>query len=358
MGKLYSWTSPAGRPFFVRAAASTLEGDRYRIYTARDGSTVEESLRALAVTLAVGLPLGVVLALAGGYFLAGRMLSPLAVMAEKAARISAEDLSERLPVENPHDEVGRLARVFNETLARLEESFDRLRRFTADASHELRTPLTALKSVGEVGVREGRDPAHYRDVIGSMLEEVDRLARLVDALLVLTRADTGRAVSGRESVDLGDLARDVAECLRALADDRKQDLTVETEEGAAVTVKGDRAALRSVVMNLIDNAVKYTPEGGHIHVAVRPGPDGTAFLEVSDDGPGIPSDLHDRIFDRFFRVGKPPAVGRGGAGLGLSIARRIVEAQEGRIEVESAPGRGSTFRVRLPVAPRNDKEGT
>ena len=245
------------------------------------------------------------------------------------------------------DEFGRLAAVFNETLGRLEESFDRLRRFTADASHELRTPLTALKSVGEVGVREGRDPEQYRDVIGSMLEEADRLAQLVDALLVLTRADRGSVPVDGGPVDLGALAEDVADCLRVLADDKKQELSV--ERGApGVVVKGDRSALRSVVMNLLDNAVKYTPEGGRIRIAVRRDPDGTAVLEVTDDGPGIPPELHGKVFDRFFRVERESRGRRDGAGLGLSIALRIVERHHGTIEVESAPGRGSTFRVRLP----------
>src|SRR5262249_9366571 len=160
--------------------------------------------------LLLGLPLGVAAAGLGGYSLARRALAPVDNMAERARLITAERLKERLPVDNPEDELGRLATVFNETLTRLEPSFEQMRRFTAHASHELRTPLTAMRSVGEVGLRGKRDEPAYREIIGSMLEEVDRLSHLVDRLLTMSRADTGVAALSTETVNLCELAEEVA----------------------------------------------------------------------------------------------------------------------------------------------------
>src|SRR5436309_936874 len=177
-----SWTSSEGRRYRVQTAS----GPSSEIAVAIEETSLRRTLRTLAVILIMGVPCAVGLALAGGYVLAGRVLSPIGTMADKARKITAESLGERLPVENPEDEFGRLATVFNDTLSRLNDSFARLRRFTADASHELRTPLTAMRSVGEVALQRSLDRAAYRDVIGSMLEEVDRLTRLVESLLTLT----------------------------------------------------------------------------------------------------------------------------------------------------------------------------
>jgi len=197
------WKSPLGRRFRLKAASLHVQDDSYFMAIAQDAEPIHDSLRILSLTLIISAPCMLVLAVIGGYLLAGRVLSPIGAMASKAQEITAERLSERLPVDNPNDEFGRLAMVFNETLARLQDSFDRLRRFTADASHELRTPLTALRSVGEVGLREQLDQAAHRDVIGSMLEEADRLASLIDNLLMLTRADSGRIIPNPEPVNLG-----------------------------------------------------------------------------------------------------------------------------------------------------------
>ena len=174
----------------------------------------------------MGIPFAVGLAIAGGYFLAGRVLAPVGAMADKAREITAESLAERLPVDNAEDEFGRLATVFNDTLSRLQDAFERLRRFTADASHELRTPLTAMRSVGEVALRNTLDAGAYRDVIGSMLEEVDRLTRLVESLLTLTRANSGKVQLAPEALDLGALAGNVIDQLRVLADEKQQELTL------------------------------------------------------------------------------------------------------------------------------------
>lgn len=318
----------------------------FRISVAYDATPARSAVGTLGLALLVGIPLAGGAALGGGYLLAGRLLSPVGAMAERAREITADRLSERLPVANPADEFGRLATVFNHTLARLQDSFDRLRRFTADASHELRTPLTALRSVGEVALQQGKDAAFYRDVIGSMLEEVDRLSRLVDSLLFLTRADAGAIKPARERVILGDFARETAELLRVLAEEKQQTLHVEAEDG--IVVRADSGLLRQGLMNLIDNAIKYTPAQGRIGVKVGRAPDGQAQIEVKDSGPGIPEAARERLFERFYRPDPDRSRDDGGAGLGLSIARWAVEANEGRLEFRPRKEAGSSFVIVLP----------
>jgi signal transduction histidine kinase len=257
--------------------------------------------------------------------------------------ISAERLTDRLPVHNPDDELGRLASVFNETLARLQTSFEQMRQFTANVSHELRTPLTAIRSVGEVGLRGHRDETVYRGIIGSMLEEADRLASLVDRLLTLSRAETGQAAPlARQPLDLRALAEDVVGHLSVLAEEKRQTIGV---EGAEATGVADRLVLRQAVINLVDNAIKYSPVGGQIQVRVAQTPK-DALIDIVDSGPGIPAEARGRIFDRFYRVedGGPTH----GAGLGLSIAKGAVEANGGRLTLETSGATGSTFRIAIP----------
>jgi heavy metal sensor kinase len=265
-------------------------------------------------------------------------------MAEHAKRINAENLSERLPVAGPGDELGQLAVVFNDTFARLERSFNEMRRFTADASHELRTPLTAIRSVGEVGLRGPKEAAAYRDIIGSMLEEVDRLTRLVDSLLTLSRQDAGQVVLNRERVDLVELGREVTAHLGTLAEEKGQRISVEGQ--APVYVMADVLVLRQAVINLVDNAIKYSPEGESIRIRVDDGR--TPQVEVTDRGPGIALEHRDRVFERFYRADHARSRSLGGCGLGLSIARWAVEAHGGHIDLESREGEGSTFRIVLP----------
>jgi signal transduction histidine kinase len=267
------------------------------------------------------------------------------LMAERARAITAESLTERLPVGNPEDELGRLATVFNETLTRLEASFDQMKRFTSHASHELRTPLTAIRSVGEVGLRQRRDESGYRDVIGSMLEEADRLAQLVDRLLILSRIEFGPRDLSSDIVDLSALAEEAAGHLGVLAEEKQQ--TIEVHASRRPLWSGDRTLLRQALLNLVDNAIKYTPERGRITVRVESGGN-RSMIEVADTGPGIPRNLQTRVFDRFYRVDESRAQGGGGAGLGLSIARWAVEACGGRLTLERAGSGGSTFRITLP----------
>ncbi len=313
------------------------------IQVARSEAEMREELRNLAVILALGLPLAVTVAGLGGYVLARRALAPIERMTERARTITAERLGDRLPADNPDDEMGRLALVFNETLARLETSFDQMRRFTADVSHELRTPLTAIRSVGEVGLRGHRDESAYRGIIGSMLEEADRLASLVDRLLTLSRAETREAKLSREPVDLRELAEDVAGHLGVLAEEKGQTMTVEPL-GAPVAL-ADRGVLRQALINLVDNAIKFTPAGGSIRIRISETPADARF-DVIDSGPGIGDEPRIRIFDRFYRGDGVDAVG---TGLGLSIARGAVEANGGRLTLEQTGPDGSTFRISVPT---------
>ena len=306
---------------------------------------MRQELRELLLVLLLGLPLSVVAAGLGGYWLARGALSPVNRMAERARAITAERLGERLPVDNPADELGRLALVFNGTLSRLESSFEQMRRFTSDVSHELRTPLTAIRSVGEIGLREPRDEAAYREIIGSMLEDSHRLSGLVERLLALSRADTGGVKLSPEAIDLGELAENVTTHLAVLAEEKQQSVTVD-RVGAPWCI-GDRLVLRQALINLVDNAIKYAPAGGRIRVRVADEADG-ATLEVSDTGPGILPERQHRIFDRFYRGAHDHSGESTGVGLGLAIAKWAVEANLGTLSYEPAEGGGAAFRITLP----------
>jgi heavy metal sensor kinase len=305
---------------------------------------MRRELGELTLFLVLGLPFGVIAAGLGGYALARGALAPVNRMAERARSITAARLDDRLPVDNPRDELGRLAVVFNQTLERLEGSFEQMRRFTADVSHELRTPLTSIRTVGEVALRDHRSADAYRGVIGSMLEEVDRLTCLVERLLTLSRASSGPAHLQVEPVDLRELADEVAGHLSVLAEENGQSIVVQP---APVTVccEGDRLMLRQAVINLVDNAVKYSPSAAEIQVRVSAS-DSAAALEVCDNGPGIAPERAERIFDRFYRAAS--GTDRGGMGLGLSIAKCAVEANRGELSWHPRPGGGSIFRVVLP----------
>ena len=313
-------------------------------------SRSEDRLRAqlweILVVLVLGLPLVVALAGLGGYTLARRALTPIDHLASEAQRITAERLHERLSVPNQHDEIGRLAAVINNTFARLESSFDQLRRFTADASHELRTPLSVIRGIGEMGLKETRTPAEYKEALGSMLEEVDRLTTLVDTLLRLSHGDAGTVHLTPESVDLGQLARDVVSSLGILAEERSQRVRIDAADPIFVTA--DRLVLREAITNVVDNAIKYSPRGATVDIRVY-SESGRAIVAVADDGPGIAPEHRERIFDRFFRVDEARSRDRGGTGLGLAIARWAVAANSGQISVESRPNGGSVFRIVLPL---------
>jgi heavy metal sensor kinase len=327
--------------------AHTVAGAPFIVRVTRSDGRVRHELNELLAGLGLGLPIAMVCAGLGGYHLARRALRPVEGMIAQARSIEADELRARLQVHNPNDELGHLATVFNDLLARIEEAFDRLQRFTADASHELRTPLTAIRSVGEVGLREARDAATYREVIGSMLEEADRLTRLVDSLLFLSRADSATTAVRREPVLLERLAREVTAHLSVLAEERDQSFV--HEGGPGVEVEADPVLLREALINIVDNAIKYGPTGSPIRIRVERTAN-WGVIAVADRGPGVPAEHLERIFDRFFRVDQSRSRNGGGAGLGLAIAKWAVEIHGGHIALHTGPGEGAEFRMHLPVS--------
>jgi heavy metal sensor kinase len=320
---------------------------QWMIRVMRIHEPVADALGALSLILIVATPVVLVLLVLTGYSLTRRWLLPLDQMAEEARGISAADLSRRLPVVNPHDELGRLAAVFNTTLDRLETSFDALDRFVADASHELRTPLTTQRSVGEVGLRRSRTVEEYREIIGSMLEESQRLQLLVQRLLELATAEGGTPNVHRSAIRLDEYVAACVNELGILAEYRQQRIVLENEP---CVVETDPVIFRQALQNLVDNAIKYSPDQSLILVTVR-NKDGVADISVADEGPGIDSENRARLAERFFRPDRGRNRDSGGHGLGLSITKAYMRVLGGSLEYEQRNPGGSIFRLRLPAAP-------
>jgi two-component system, OmpR family, heavy metal sensor histidine kinase CusS len=322
-----------GGPLVLQIAASS-EGD-------------DEELRELMAALAIAGPLALALAIGGGYLLARKALAPVDRMAAEADQITATRLDRRLEVPNPGDELGRLAGTLNGMMARLERSFEEIRRFTADAAHELRTPLAVMRNAVEVALRSPRDPEDYRRVLGDVLEEIERLTRLAEQLLFLCREDAGLVPLALRQVRLEGLVRETTEHMMAVAD--AKGVMLSCGALAPVTIRGDLDQIRRLLFNLLDNAIKFTPAGGT--VGVRLGlSDGLARVEIADTGAGIAAEHLPHVFERFYRVDPARASEAEGVGLGLSICRSIAEAHGGEIRVESAAGRGTRAILTFPAS--------
>jgi len=308
---------------------------------------MDHTLGRYLQTLLVLVPLGLVLAAAGGAMTARVALRRVDEMTRTTRRITAEDLSQRIAVRGTGDELDRLAETLNGMLTRLESTVIQLRRFTADAAHELRTPLTVLKGGIEVALRAQRSGEEYRAVLASSLEEVERVSRLAEDLLLLSRLTAG-VEEERTRVDLEPIVLEVLDVGSRLARDTGVSLRLAEAEPAIVI--GQPRSLWRALLNLVDNAVKYTPAGGKVELTLTRR-DGRAELSVQDTGPGIEPAQLQRIFQPFVRLDEARARVQGGAGLGLAIARSIVVAHGGVLDVESTPGSGSRFIIRLPLAP-------
>jgi heavy metal sensor kinase len=287
----------------------------------------------------------VLVTIGGGYLLVGRALAPVDQIAGKASEISQHNLGERLPVARTADEIERLSLSLNHMIGRLEDAFLNSKRFIADASHELRTPLTTMRAELESMVADGRLTPELRETLGSVLEEVERLVEIVEGLVAISRLDAGEAQAEWLQFDLAELVGTTADQMGLLAEDKGIAVTRETRPG--ILVEGDRSRLKQVVVNLLDNAIKYTPEKGAVKLRVL-AENGHAVLEVSDTGIGIPPEALPHVFDRFFRVDKARTRNPGGAGLGLSIVKSICTAHGATVEAHSSP-KGSVFRVTLPI---------
>ncbi|HWD18051.1 MAG TPA: HAMP domain-containing sensor histidine kinase [Verrucomicrobiae bacterium] len=330
-------------------AARTYQSPGGRSYILESGGPmqpIEITLRRLLLLLVLGVPLVAGIAILGGYFLLRRALGPVVRIAQSAEQITLHNLNERLPLTDTGDELEQLSLALNRMIDRLREAFEQNRRFLADASHELRTPLTALRGELE-SVLPDAQPAPVRDRIGSALEEVDRLAKIVETLFAISRLEAGEAQREWARFDLAQLATGTAEQMALLADDKG--VAVECDAAPGVNVEGDQARIKQVVVNLLDNAIKYTPAGGSIRLRVH-ALGQKAVMEVIDTGIGIPATALPHVFERFFRVDEARSRQVDGAGLGLAIVKSICAAHGGLVEVDSAEQRGSRFRVELPLA--------
>jgi heavy metal sensor kinase len=309
---------------------------------------VDGSVHRLLVLLLAAGPAVLGAAALVGWWLARKALSPVARMTDQASSIGIDRLDERIAVPQVDDELGRLAHTLNAMLTRLEEGVREKRRFVADASHELRTPLAIMRSELEVSLRSGGLPPEAREILVSTAEEADRMSRIVENMLTLARIDEGRLQLLAAPVDLEELARSVVDSVRPLAERKGLRLRV---RGGMAWVRADRERLHQAVANLVENAVKYTQPGGSVEVMVWRD-SGEAGVTVTDTGPGIPPTALPRIFDRFVRLDPSRSREAGGSGLGLSICREIVKAHGGRVWAESEPGKGSSFSIAIPTAPR------
>jgi heavy metal sensor kinase len=322
-------------------------GASYLVEVGTSSQPVDRMLRRLVFLFGLALPVVLVVVAGGGYLLIRRALRPVDLMTVKAELISHHNLDERLPVARSGDELEHLAEALNNMIGRLQDMLSHSKRFLADASHELRTPLAVVRGELEGLAQDSRLPGDLVERVGSLLEEAERLSKIVERLFALSLLDAGEAQAEWVRFDLARMAVGTAEQMELLAEDKRISLTSAADQ--PVEVEGDLARLKQVVVNLLDNAIKYTPEGGSVRLGVS-SLDGKAVVEVTDTGIGIPPEALPHVFERFYRVDQSRSRQPDGAGLGLAIIMSICKAHGGEIEAESAVGRGSTFRVRLPLS--------
>jgi two-component system, OmpR family, heavy metal sensor histidine kinase CusS len=336
-----------GSPLRLLTARVEIEGRPYTVQLATALGGFYAVLHRLAWLTLWSIPAVLLLATAGGYWISRRALAPVDQLTHTARSISAHNLSQRLTVPQTGDELQRLAETLNEMMARLNAAFKRIVQFTADASHELRTPVALVRTTAEVALQKSRDASAYEGALRDILAEAERTSVLIEDLMTLARADSGAETLQFSEVDLGRSVREACSQGSTLAGPRDIEFgwQIPPEE---MHVKGDPDALRRLFLILIDNALKYTPAGGRVSVSLAR-LDGFGVGEVRDSGMGIAAEDLPNIFERFYRADKAHSHDMGGAGLGLSIARWIVEAHHAEIQVESSPGQGSLFRVRIPV---------
>lgn len=309
---------------------------------------VRETLRNLRIFLFTAVPSVLVLATLFARFLARRALKPISKIIQTARDIGqGQELSQRIPVFKVKDELGQLALTFNEMMDRLERSFALMRQFSSDASHELRTPLTVLKGQNELILSKQRDPKEYQEVIISNLEEINYMSKVLEDLFVLSRSDENQIQLNCKPMDLRDLVEEVCRHAEVLAEDKNITIIIAFLE--SVEINGDEVRLRQMIWNIMHNGIKYTQSGGELKVSLLE-ESGFALLSIQDTGIGIPEKDLPSIFDRFYRVDKARSRDEGGSGLGLSICKHITEAHKGNIEVESKPGVGTRFKIRIPVS--------
>jgi heavy metal sensor kinase len=324
---------------------------RYVFLVANPLQDQEKALGQARQAFYIAIPLALLLASLGGYFLARKSLAPVVTMGERAARIGAANLNERIPEPQNNSELSRLARIFNELLARLDESFGRQKRFMADASHELRTPVAVVCGESEVALSQPtRDEQEYRESLAIVNDEGQRLTRMVEDLFTLARADAGEYPLVLTDFYLDESMNECVRSVRSLAAQKDLQISVESPVNE-VAFRGDEPLVRRMVLNLLHNAIKYTPKGGQLRVSVKENQQHCEIV-ISDTGPGIPLEARAHVFDRFFRVDKArsrdESLNGSGAGLGLSIAKWVAELHGGTIVLDDSIGKGATFVISLP----------
>jgi heavy metal sensor kinase len=328
-------TPSTGRSYLLQVGVSLVSMDR--------------ALERFLFLLLTGVPAGLVVTFVIGRWMARFALTPLSRLAESTRTINIEDLSRRVPVRGAKDELDNVATAFNDTLERLEHAIGEMRQFSTALAHELRTPLAALRGDIEMTMLQRPDEG-LRQRFASQLEEIDRLKRLIDQILVVAQAEAGQIPLAVNPVDLGTLVASLVEQIEPVAQSKA--IAMQCDHADDVVVQGDAEWLKRLVLNLLDNAIKFTPQGGRVVVDVsRMG--AVARLAVRDTGVGIDPEVQPRIFERFFRADPARSRDVEGVGLGLSLAKWIVDRHHGRIEVDSQPGQGSTFTISLPISPRS-----
>lgn len=332
-------------PYRVARASTPSRFGSANVHVLRSLTPLYADLQSLQWVMVALLPIGGLLALAVGHFLAGRALAPVQHVVDVANAIDITGLDRRIPIVNPHDEIGRLSAALNSLIARLEQAVTEIRRFTADASHELRTPLAVLRAEAEATLRSDRSPEDYVRALTVIVEEATRLGRLADQLLQLSRHDAGITRCDHEPVPLDALLHDVSDQLQPWATERH--VTLHCQIDADCEVLGDDVRLSQVFFNVVENAIKYSP-GGEVTIRLQHAGE-WAVVEVEDSGTGIPESALPHVFDRFYRVDPARQHESGGAGLGLSIAQSAVLAHRGTIELRSQLGIGTTVTIRLPA---------
>ncbi len=320
----------------------------YRIRVAYPEGEITEVLQNLFSIFLVLIPIVLIISVVGGYFLAKQSLKPVDEITQTTRKITATNLEERIHVINPHDEIGRLTATLNEMIERLEASFKKVAQFSMDASHELRTPLTIMRGEIELALREPQNTKSYRQTLTSVLEEVVRMASIIDGLILLAKADSESIKLEKKPTRLDILVDEIKEDAEVLAERKRIEISISNLD--ETTVMGDEVRLRQLMLNLVDNAIKYTPAGGKVTLSLERNNDRVSFT-VGDTGMGIaPNDLT-KVFDRFYRVDKSRSKLPDGLGLGLSIAKWVAEAHGGELLAESEVGIGSKFTVILPAIP-------
>jgi heavy metal sensor kinase len=337
-----------GGSLFIVDVPVTSGGKSFLIEMGAPMDSIYATLESLIIILLSGLPLMILVVSAGGYVLVKRSLKPVEAIRVAAEQITFGNLSGRLPVVKTGDELEYLSLTLNQMLERLENAYQQLSQFSADASHELRTPLTIMRGELEsITQREAELPVHLRERLASVLEEAERLSRITENLFAISRLDAGEARIEPITFYLVDLVKTTTDQMLLLAEEKAIEIKVNALHPAKV--RGDEARLKQVVVNLLDNAIKYTPDGGDITITVSIF-DHKAVLTITDTGIGIPTEALPHIFERFYRADKVRSREQGGAGLGLAIVRAICQAHGGTVEIESTEHKGTTCRVILPLA--------